>query len=121
MSLAIAHFAVGAMATALLLMIVAPRLLRSPTVIALGGAWAMIPDAHHVLPVGAELVRSLHFSVWANLFWFHLYLDRLDPTDSATFAAGSVLLLLVVLSMSELVARFRTTPGIGLPVEDRNG
>ena len=121
MSMAIAHFAVGAMATALLLMVLAPGLLRSPTVVALGGAWALIPDAHHVLPVGTELVRSLHFSAWADVFWFHRYLDRLDPTDSATFAAGTVLLLLVVLATSELVARYRTTPAIGFPVEDRHG
>lgn len=121
MPLAIAHFAVGAMATALLLMLVAPRLLLSPTVVIVGGVWAMIPDAHNVLPVGAEFVHSLHHSTWSNLFWFHHFLDRVDPTDSTTFAAGAVLLLLVVVPASELVARFRTTPGVGLPVEDRHG
>ena len=121
MAMAIAHFAVGAMATALLLMVVAPRLLLSPTVVALGGTWAMAPDVHHVLPVGSEAVRAIHMSPWADVFWFHHLLDRVDPTDSVTFAAGTVLLLLVVLSASELVARFRTTPDVGFPVEDRHG
>lgn len=44
MSMTIAHFAVGAMTTALLCRFVAPRLLHSPTVLVAGGVWAVVPD-----------------------------------------------------------------------------
>jgi hypothetical protein len=109
MSMAIAHFAVGTMATALLLALVAPRLLRSPTVLVAGGVWAMVPDVHHVLPTASGLVRSFHMSVWSNVFWFHHYLDRIDPENSRAFAGALVVALVVVLAACELFARMRDT------------
>jgi predicted membrane channel-forming protein YqfA (hemolysin III family) len=117
MSMAIAHFAVGAMATALLLALVAPRLLRSPTVLVVGGIWGMLPDVHWVLPAGSALVRSFHMTAWANVFWFHHYLDGADPGDSPAFAAGLVVLLVVVLAFCELLTRTGTAPTAASPVE----
>lgn len=118
MSLAIAHFAVGAMATALLLTLVAPRLLRSPLVLVLGGVWGMLPDAHWVLPWGSDLVRSLHTTAWANVFWFHHYLDGVDPTDSRPLAAAAVGALLVVLLACELFTRARLSATVVSPTAD---
>lgn len=115
--MAIAHFAVGTMATALLLALAAPRLLHSPTVLVAGGVWAMVPDVHHVLPTGSELVRSFHMSVWSNAFWFHHYLDRIDPENSRPFAGALVLGLLVVLAACELFARMRGTSPVLSPAE----
>lgn len=126
-SLAIAHFAVGTLCTALLLAAVAPRLLRSPTLLAFGGVWGMLPDAYWVSPVGFEFVRSVHVSPWANVFWFHGYLDRIDPTDTHVFAAEMLGLLVVSLPLLELYARWRlgefdSRSGlIGVPESKRGG
>ena len=117
MSMAIAHFAVGAMATALLFTLIAPRLLHSPTVLSAGGAWGMAPDVHWVLPTGSSLVRSFHMTPWANVFWFHHYLDRIDPTDSREFAAALVVALVFVMAACELVTRLRVTSPALSPVE----
>lgn len=118
--MAIAHFAVGTMATALLLTLVAPRLLRSPTALVAGGIWGMLPDAHWVLPRGSELVRSFHMTPYANVFWFHHYLDRVDPTDSTTFAAAAIGSLLVVLLICEVFTRVRFSATVVSPTESRH-
>ena len=119
MSLAIAHFAVGTMATALLLALIAPHLLRSPTVLVAGGVWGMLPDIHWVLPRGSELVRSFHTTPYANLFWFHHYLDRVDPTNAETFAAAAVGALLAVLLICEVFTRVRFSASVVSPAESR--
>lgn len=106
-SLAIAHFAVGLLGTALLLAAVAPRLLRSPTLLSLGGLWGMIPDAYWIAPVGADLFYHLHRSAWIDLFWLHGVMDEMDPTDSNAFAAKAIALLFVSLPAVELYARWR--------------
>ena len=116
MSMAIAHFAVGTMATALLLALVAPRLLHSPTVLVGGGVWAMVPDVHHVLPVGSGLVRSFHMTPWANVFWFHHYLDRVDAAHSRELAGALVVLLVAVLAVCELFTRIRTSSAVLSPI-----
>lgn len=117
MSMAVGHFAVGAMATALLLTFVAPRFLQSPTVLVAGGVWAMVPDVHHVLPVGSELVRSFHMTAWSNVFWAHLYFDGIDSGDSRPLAAGLVIGLLIVLASCELFSRARLSSTVIDPVE----
>ncbi len=117
MSMAIAHFAVGAMATALLLTLVAPRLLHSPTVLVGGGIWGMVPDVHWVLPTGSALVRSFHQSTWSNVFWLHHYLDRIDPGNSRELAAAAVVALVFVVAACELVTRIRETSLTLSPVE----
>jgi len=119
MSLAIAHFAVGAMATALLLTLVAPRLLHSPTALVVGGLWGMLPDVHWVLPAGSGAVRSFHMSSWSNVFWFHNYVDGVDPGNSKKFAAGLVVALLFVVAFCELVVRVRRRSITLLPTGSR--
>lgn len=106
-SLAIAHFAVGMLGTALLFALVAPRLLRSPTLLALGGLWGMIPDAYWVVPVGADAFRDVHSSGWVDLFWLHGVMDEMDPADTNLFAAKAFALLVVSLPVVELYARWR--------------
>ena len=108
MSIAIGHFAFGVICTALLFAVVVPQLLYSPTLLLLGGVWAMIPDSHWVLLIGATTMSALHNSIWANIFWFHGILDRVDPTDSYIFAAVLVGLMLVVVTLSEWYARSTT-------------
>ena len=117
MSLAIAHFSVGVMATALLLTLVAPRLLRSPTILVLGGIWGMLPDSHWVLPWGSGIVKSVHQTVWANIFWFHRYMDLADPTDSPKLAAVTVGALVIVLLICELITRARLSATVVSPAE----
>ena len=106
-SIAIAHFAAGLLGTALLLALVAPRLLRSPTLLAIGGVWGMVPDAYWVTPVGFDALRALHTAPWVNLFWFHGVMDRMDPRDTHAFAAEVLVLLFVCLPVVELYARWR--------------
>lgn len=119
MSMAVAHFAVGMMATAILLTIVAPRLLHSPLILFLGGLWGLLPDSQHVLPVGVDLVHAVHVSPWANIFWFHHYLDQADPTDSGTFAAALGVCLLAVVLSCELYARTQASATRNQPTERR--
>lgn len=79
MAPALVHFLGGA---ALLLVLATPIAFRDARVhrtelwlVTGGGIWALIPDLHHVVPVGRGVVRSLHDSPWADLFAFHYALD----------------------------------------------
>ncbi|WP_459192997.1 hypothetical protein [Halosimplex sp. J119] len=101
MSLAIAHFAVGAACTAVVLTVL-PDAPFQRTLVVIGGIWAMIPDAWRFLPVTAgEYAHEFHATPLANLFWFHNVLDRVDVGDSN--ATGVVLLagLLCVTAAAE--------------------
>ncbi|MFC7141319.1 hypothetical protein ACFQMA_15955 [Halosimplex aquaticum] len=101
MSLAIAHFAVGAACTGVALTLL-PRIPFQRTLVVLGGIWAVIPDAWRFLPASAGgYAHDFHATAWANLFWFHNVLDRADVGDS--HATGVVLLggLLCVTAAAE--------------------
>jgi hypothetical protein len=87
MSMALTHFAVGAGATGLLVLLFAPRLQYARTFVLLGGVWGMIPDAYHVVPAYTGRLRALHDSALMNVFWGHHYLDAVDPGDTAASAA----------------------------------
>lgn len=101
MSLALAHFAFGAAMTTLLLTLL-PTTRYPRTVVLVGGAWAMLPDAHWVSPVARETLRRLHqTSALTDVFWFHRTLDRLDPTDDPAVAAGFLVLLVAVTLVAE--------------------
>ena len=108
--MAIAHFALGVLATALLFTVALPRAARSPTVILAGGVWGVVPDVHWVLPMGSALVKSFHGTVWANVFWFHQFVDIADPSNSRPLAAGIVALMLVVVPVCEQVAAMQLSP-----------
>lgn len=94
MSMAIAHFAIGALTTLLFTKVFASRFVTSPTVLIGGGIWGLVPDVHWVTPVGKYLLYSFHHSILANLFFFHRVVDRLDPTNSRPVAAFLLCLLL---------------------------
>ena len=101
MSLALTHFAFGA-AMATLLLLLLPTVRYPRTVVLLGGAWAMLPDAHWVSPVARESLRRVHqTSPLTDVFWFHRTLDHLDPTDDPAVAAGFLALLVVVTLVAE--------------------
>lgn len=87
MSIALGHFAVGATMTTLLVTYLVPTVRYPRTITLVGGVWAMVPDVHWVSPVARGPLYDLHFSPWADLFWFHRTLDGLDPGDSKTVAA----------------------------------
>lgn len=101
MSLALAHFAFGATVTTLVVTFLVPTVWYPRTLVLLGGAWAMLPDLHQVSPVAVAPLRAFHRTPWADLFWLHRTLDRLDPTDSATVAALLLAGFLLVTALAE--------------------
>lgn len=95
MSLAIGHFALGAAATALVVTYLLPKLPYPRTLVLLGGAWSLLPDAAKLFSAAPRLV-AFHDSQWANAFWFHRALDRFDTADSPRTSALLVAALLLV-------------------------
>jgi hypothetical protein len=67
----------------------------------LSGFWAMVPDGHWLLRelgiVGpANVWRSIHQTTYANLFWFHHFIDSVE-TGRNNLEAGIALGILFVL------------------------
>jgi hypothetical protein len=97
MSLAIAHFAVGAACTAVVLTLFVPSIPFQRTVVVAGGVWAMVPDAWRFLPTSSGVyAHEFHATPLANVFWFHNVLDRTDVGDSTAVGAALVGALLFV-------------------------
>ncbi|MGQ3330831.1 hypothetical protein [Halorubrum sp. FL23] len=122
MSLALTHFAVGATLTALATLYLLPSTQYARTLTLCGGIWGMIPDIHWVSPVYAAELKTLHSSVFMNVFWFHETLDVLDPTDSYTVAAAAVGLFVGITLVTDrwgYTIRERATPAMGTdsPIE----
>lgn len=109
MSLALAHFALGATLTTLVVTFVLPRLGYPRLLAVCGGGWAMLPDGYWLLPVFQRELYVLHHSPVADLFWLHRQLDRLDPGDSPVVAT----LLLAVLVVATAVAEHRDYRRLG--------
>lgn len=101
MSMAIAHFALGATLTALLVTFVVPRTPYSRVIVVLGGVWAMVPDLHWVLPAYRAELRALSDSIVANVFWFHPLVDAYDAGDSKALAAALIGALVVATAVAE--------------------
>lgn len=78
MSLAITHFALGAVATSLILGFFAPEISYQRTWAVAGGIWALVPDFHYVSPVYQDLLFGIKAGPLGNLFWFHRILDQLS-------------------------------------------
>lgn len=100
MSLALAHFAIGATLTTLCVTYLIPGV-RARSLIVLGGVWAMLPDIWRITPRYQFEIRVFHASPWADIFWFHATLDRVDPMDSQVFAFGMLLVFLVITVIAE--------------------
>ena len=92
MSLAITHFAVGATGTLLIVVVLAPATRYRLSLVLLGGGWALVPDAGKLYP--HPTVLGLHDSQWADVFWFHYAMDRLDGGDSVVWALVALAILL---------------------------
>ena len=108
MSLALAHFALGALLTALLFAVLWPSFRFSRTAVLLGGGVAMVPDLEKLSPVYRTELAWLHDSAWADLFWFHGALDRADPADDPLVAVGLFVALLAVTLLVELYVNVRS-------------
>ena len=97
MSMAIGHFAAGASTSLFVLQLLPPRIRRKVRqygfVAILAGLWAMIPD----LSKFTTRLQSLHDSIWANLFFFHELMDRLDVSDGIWVSAAFVGLMIVLM------------------------
>jgi hypothetical protein len=99
MSQGVTHFAVGATLTTLLVSFLVLNV-RYPRVwVLVGGGWAMLPDAVKLYRHPALV--ELHGSRFADLFWFHYTLDRLDPSDSALVGAVSIAALIAATVIAE--------------------
>jgi hypothetical protein len=105
MSLGIGHFAAGAGAAFVVLNVLPPRIRRKvPDYGFLGilaGLWAIIPD----LSKGVTRLQGFHDSVWANFFFFHQFLDRLDIRDSV-WVSGALIGFMVLLMLILWAADF---------------
>jgi hypothetical protein len=98
-SLAITHFAFGALCATLLLAYLPVRTRYGFTVVIVSGVWAMLPDFWRVTPVGEALFRELGHSILGNVFWLHTVLDGADVSDSHYVGAamlGAYLLVSVI-------------------------
>ena len=101
MSLAIAHFALGAAVTVLVVTYFVPAAPYPRLVALLGGVWAMVPDAHWVSPVAAAELKAIHGTPIVDVFFLHHTLDALDAGDSKLVAAAFVGLLVVATALAE--------------------
>lgn len=99
MSFAIGHFALGAAVTALIVTYLLPNAPYPRTLVLTGGLWALIPDAAKL--VTSPKLTAFHESVFADLFWFHRTLDRIDAPDSAGVSALFVALFFLVTVLVE--------------------
>lgn len=90
MSLALGHFAIGAIGMTLLSALAPFRVRFKQTLVLLGGIWALLPDIYQLAPTYTEWMQVIHDSAAGNFFWFHRTLDVLDPTDSYLITALAV-------------------------------
>jgi hypothetical protein len=97
MSMAIGHFAAGAGAAFLVLNVLPPRIRRKvPDYGFIGifaGLLAMVPDLARFTP----RLLGFHNSVFANIFFLHNLMDRLDIHDSAWISGGLVGFMVVLM------------------------
>lgn len=108
--MAIGHFAAGVTVTCLLLAVTGWYQARdAPFLLFAGGLWGMLPDTWRFID---PLTRSVHQSVWMNIFAGHQYLDvHLDPTDTISFSAKlvGVMCLAILLVYGLRIAAARRT------------
>ncbi|GGL39569.1 hypothetical protein GCM10009037_24190 [Halarchaeum grantii] len=90
MSLAITHFAFGALCATLLLAYLPVRTRYGFPLVVGSGVWAMLPDFWHVAPTAGTLFRTVGHSVLGNVFWLHPLLDAADPEDTHFLGAVMV-------------------------------
>lgn len=83
MSLWGVHVGVAVLVTTLILYVITPGREYRWVVIVVSGSWAIVPDLYWVVPSLRPILKPhVHDTVVANLFWFHGWLDTVDPHDS---------------------------------------
>lgn len=107
MSQALAHFALGAAGTTVVVSLLQGPLPFKRTLVLLGGVWAMVPDIYWIAPTYTEPIRAIHDTALANLFWFHRTFDVLDPHDTNIGAALAVGLWISLTITVEVVGTLR--------------
>ncbi|WP_248897014.1 hypothetical protein [Haloplanus halobius] len=90
MSLALTHFAFGALSVTLLLAYLPVRTRYLLPLSIASGVWAMMPDFWRVVPLYETAFRQLGSSAFGNVFWLHPLFDRADAGDSYRLAAAVV-------------------------------
>lgn len=102
MSQAIAHFAVGASITIVLLLLTGLYTHRHAGVATIiGGFWGCLPDIHNVIPheTTTDVIQTVHHHPISDVFFFHYTMDTYDPTNSKYVAAATLLVLTVLLAV----------------------
>lgn len=115
MSIALAHFAIGATFATIAILYFVPDAPYPRVLVLLSGAWATLPDVTKLDPPYAARIASLAESVWANVFWLHPRIDTIDASNSILFAAVA---LGVFLGVTALAERWAYTVREHLPTAD---
>ena len=87
MSIALTHFAFGALCMTLLLAYLPVRTRYQDALAVASGVWAMAPDFWRVSPIYEYAFKDLGHSVFGNVFWLHPLFDQADRSDSFRLAA----------------------------------
>lgn len=96
MSVAIAHFAIGATISLIIFRSIAKpeNYIQYDIIVAVfGGFWAMIPD----MPELFNMFGHVFEGILCNVFFFHCVLDQLDVLDSPTLPVIIMLISVVIL------------------------
>lgn len=110
MAFALVHFTVG-FVLVLAVMSAVPITRYRLTGAYLGGIWALLPDAHHLVDGAlSEVLHGIHDSPRAEVFFFH------DTLDGAAYRAHNVELTFVSLAVLGVVfAAYDRWFGVDLP------
>lgn len=100
MSLAIAHFAIGAGAMLLLQRLLWPSAGYPRTLAVASGCWALVPDAHYVVPGVPHAFNDGLLHLAGNVFWFHTTLDGAVAGRGTRPNAALALLFLVACAVA---------------------
>lgn len=97
------HFAVGLFMGLLFLTVINLAPQQEFLLMIASGFWGTLPDGHWVLlEVGlvdaAATWKAFHRTTWANLFWFHHFLDQ-HETGRNTLEGGIALGILLLVAV----------------------
>lgn len=98
---ALVHFTVGVFMALMLLTVIDRPVRQEFLLMFFSGFWGLVPDGHWLLrDVGidgvAEMWKVVHQTPYANVFWFHHFIDSIE-TGRNNLEAGISLGVLLVL------------------------